>query len=182
MYKVHLQGYAIQASFDWDTMTIGPYHVDSEYKYSNEFHVSVAEPSKHWLYKCMFDDPTVIACFFVNATYVCCLKSNGRYYYYDIEQRLILHPKNFWDGYLDDCVLVGYQKTRYNCQSTYTPVAGVIYSPKRRAINVSGRWIPVNDEIETDISEFKFMYSELIHSEFEYYYFKKGGDIVWKDF
>lgn len=181
MYKYHTQGYAIPAYFDWDSYTIGPYRVFSEYSYSEDYHTTVAEPNKHWLYKCMSDDDNVIACFFVNASYVCCLLKDGKYYYYDLSEGITIWASNRWSGYKDDSVPVGFEKTRYKCQSVFMPPARVLYSAKRRAINVSGKWIPVNDDIDEvgdlDVS----LYSRLIHSQFEYCYKRKGGEVLWRD-
>lgn len=182
LYKHHLQGYAIPAYFDWDTNTIGPYHVVSEYKYSEDYHTSIAEPNKRWLYKCMVEDPNVIACFFVNASYVCCLLVSGRYYYYSIDgTRLIEYAKNKWNYNKPDYFTIGYERTCYYCQSICMPPAQVVYSPSRMAVNVSGTWIAVNEVIEPVDYLNVQLYSRLIHSDFKYCYYTKGGDLVWKD-
>lgn len=180
MYKNHLQGYAIPAYFNWDTGTIGPYHLVPEFTYSDDYHGSIAEPNKRHLYQMLREDDTLLAVFFVNATFVCCLKSDGTYYYRHIQERLDYQGKGRWSGSIPEAVCVGYMKTRYACQSVYMPPAKVIYSAKRKAINMDGKWIPINDDIDVSADLPLSLYSELIHSDHEYLYIK-GGNVVWKD-
>ena len=182
MYKLHSRGYVIPAFFNWDENIIGPYEFESEFGYSEEYHYGVAEPNKHWLYKAMSEDSSVVACFFVNASYVCCMKADGTYYYIDLDTGLSVISSKKWQGYHLSCAPVGYQKTAYKCQSVYLPPAAVLYSTRRKELNVNGVWKPVHDELDIGCDLPLSMYSELVHSDHSYFYVKEGGEVVWKDF
>ena len=181
VYRLHSKGLIQEGYFDWDTKRIGPYVVEPEYGYIEEYHSGVAELPLRDFYKLLAEDDNILAALSINKTFIACLFKGGSVYYYYYEDRLFHLSKVNWTyGENIDVVPIGFERTRYKCQSVFLMPAQLLYSPSRMSIYYNRTWTPLHRKpmIGHEISN--ALYTDLIHQNKEYVYYSEGGDLVWK--
>ena len=182
VYRLHSTGPILEEYFDWDTHKIGPYSVDPEYGYIEEYHVKIPDVPMRMLYKLVAEDPRILAAISINHTYIACLFEYGTMYYYYFEDGLFHLSSRKWTiTETNDVVPIGLMRTRYKCQSVCLLPARLLYSKSRMSVHVNKRWIPIHEEPDTEREIPFLLYSELIKQGKEYVYYNKGGELIWKD-
>lgn len=133
-----------EEKYSYDTNTIGPYTFPEEFGYVEEFYSKVATPPKRLLYKYMLELNCVLACIFVNNSFVARVMTD-RIEYIDLEDKSARDVRMFSTPLEQKCLVdIGWVKTKVKDFSACTlPHKLHMDLSNNQAYIGNGQWVPV---------------------------------------